>query len=112
MFMTTLPAFPAYRPRRLRQNPALRRLVREGSWGPQKLVAPLFVWTKKAKQAIGSMPGLYRFGIAEAALEAKKLQELGVGGVLLFGLPAAKDPQGSQAHAAGGVVQQDRKSVV
>ena len=101
-----VPGFPAYRPRRLRENPNLRRLVREGTWGPQKLVAPLFVSEKKGKRPIPSMPGLHRFGIAGAAAEAKKLEGLGIGGVLLFGIPASKDAQGSQAFAAGGVVQQ------
>jgi len=81
-------------------------LVREGTWGPEKLVAPLFVSNKKGKQAIPSMPGLFRLGIAEAAAEAKRLAELGIGGLLLFGIPASKDAQGTQAHAAGGVVQQ------
>ena len=104
--MTGLSSFPAYRPRRLRENPALRGLVREGSWGPEKLVAPMFVSAKNGKQAIASMPGLSRLGIAEAAAEAKKLEGLGIGGLLLFGVPAVKDPQGAQAFAAGGVVQQ------
>ncbi len=108
---TSLASFPSYRPRRLRENPALRRLVREGDWGPQKLVAPLFVTAKKGKQSISSMPGLHRFGIAEAAAEAKKLEALGIGGVLLFGIPAAKDERGSQAFAAGGVVQQAVQAV-
>ena len=104
--MTGMSTFPAYRPRRLRENPLLRRLVREGDWGPQKLVAPLFISAKKGKQPIPSMPGLHRFGVAEAAAEGKKLEGLGIGGVLLFGIPAVKDAQGSQAFAAGGVVQQ------
>ena len=104
--MTGFPYYPAYRPRRLRENPVLRRLVREGDWGPQKLVAPLFVTAKKGKQPIPSMPGLHRFGIAAAAAEAKKLEGLGVGGVLLFGIPASKDAGGTSAFAAGGVVQQ------
>ena len=104
--MSLISGFPVQRPRRLRENPALRRLVREGDWGPQKLVAPLFISAKKGKQPIPSMPGLHRFGVAEAAAEAKKLEGLGIGGVLLFGIPASKDAQGSQAFAAGGVVQQ------
>ncbi|MDO8729960.1 MAG: porphobilinogen synthase [Candidatus Omnitrophota bacterium] len=104
--MNLISGFPVQRPRRLRENPVLRRLVREGDWGPQKLVAPLFVTTKKGKQRISSMPGLHRFGIAAAAAEAKKLEGLGIGGVLLFGIPASKDERGSQAFAAGGVVPQ------
>ena len=104
--MTGFSSYPAYRPRRLRENLLLRRLVREGTWGPEKLVAPMFVSAKKGKQAIPSMPGLFHLGIAEAAAEAKRLAELGIGGLLLFGIPASKDAQGTQAHAAGGVVQQ------
>ncbi len=103
--MSILSGFPVQRPRRLRENPVLRRLVREGSWGPEKLIAPLFVTSRKGKQVIPSMPGIFRLGIAEAAAEAKQLQKLGVGGVLLFGIPAAKDSQGAQAHAEEGVVQ-------
>ena len=98
--------YPHYRPRRLRENPRLRQLVREGDWGPQKLVAPIFVMAKKGKQPIPSMPGLHRLGIAAAAAEARKLEGLGIGAVLLFGIPASKDAQGSRAFAAGGVVQQ------
>ncbi len=104
--MTGTPSYPVYRPRRLRENPSLRRLVREGTWGPEKLVAPLFVSNKKGKQAIPSMPGLFRLGIAEAAAEAKRLAELGIGGLLLFGIPVSKEAQGNSAFAAGGVVQQ------
>ena len=109
--MSLISGFPTQRPRRLRENPALRRLVREGEWGPQKLVAPLFVTAKKGKQEISSMSGLRRFGIADATAEAKKLEGLGVGGVLLFGIPAVKDERGSQAFAAGGVVQQAVQAV-
>ena len=109
--MSVISGFPTQRPRRLRENPVLRRLVREGEWGPQKLVAPIFVTAKKGKQAIASMPGLHRFGISDAAAEAKKLEALGIGGVLLFGIPAAKDERGSQAFAAGGVVQQAVQAV-
>ena len=86
-------------------------MVREGAWGPGKLIAPLFVTAGRGKQAISSMPGVFRLGVAEAAAEAKKLARLGVGGVLLFGIPAKKDAQGSQAAAADGVVQQAVRAI-
>jgi porphobilinogen synthase len=94
------------RPRRLRRTPALRALVRETRLHPSMLVAPLFVQPGvNRRDAIGSMPGQARLSPDLAAAEAARLAELGVGGVILFGLPESKDPLGTEASADGGIVQ-------
>jgi porphobilinogen synthase len=92
--------------RRLRRTPALRALVRETRLHPSMFVAPLFVQPGTGRRdAIGSMPGQARLSADLAAEEAERLAELGVGGVILFGLPEAKDPLGTEASAAHGIVQ-------
>ena len=92
--------------RRLRRTPALRALVRETRLHPSMLVAPLFVQPGIARRdPIGSMPGQARLSPDLAAEEAARLAELGVGGVILFGLPSAKDPEGTEGYAEDGVVQ-------
>ena len=105
--MADLPSFPDYRLRRLRAAPSLRRLVEETRLEASRLVAPLFVTLGTTKkQAIPSMPGLYRLSVEEAAKEARDLSKLGIGGVLLVGIPSRKDPRGSGAAADNGVIQQ------
>lgn len=94
------------RPRRLRRTPALRALVRETRLHPSMLVAPLFVRPGSGlREPIASMPGQARLTPDLAAQEAARLADLGVGGVILFGLPEAKDPDGSGASAQDGIVQ-------
>ena len=94
------------RPRRLRRTPALRALVRETRLHPSMLVAPLFVQPGAGRRdPIGSMPGQARLSSDLAAEEAARLAELGVGGVILFGLPESKDASGSEASAEDGIVQ-------
>ena len=94
------------RPRRLRRTAALRNLVRETRLDPSMLVAPLFVQPGSGRrEAIASMPGVARMSPDVAAAEAARLAELGVGGVILFGLPEAKDANGSQASDDSGIVQ-------
>jgi porphobilinogen synthase len=94
------------RPRRLRRTPALRALVRETRLHPSMLVAPLFVRPGSGvREPIGSMPGQVRLSPDLAAEEASRLAELGVGGVILFGLPEAKDALGSGASNDDGIVQ-------
>jgi porphobilinogen synthase len=96
----------AIRPRRLRRTPALRALVRETRLHPSMLVAPLFVRAGSGvREPIESMPGQARLSPDLAAEEAARLAELGVGGVILFGLPGAKDALGSGASAEDGIVQ-------
>ncbi len=100
------PATDPIRPRRLRRTPALRALVRETRLHPSMLVAPLFVQPGSGLRVpVDSMPGVSRMSPDVAADEAARLADLGVGGVLLFGLPETKDPLGSEASAEDGVVQ-------
>ncbi|GIW17297.1 MAG: delta-aminolevulinic acid dehydratase [Tepidiforma sp.] len=95
------------RHRRLRSTEAMRRLVRETELTPAHLVYPLFVEAGLAgRSPIPSMPGQDRLGLDALAEEARSLARLGIGGVMLFGLPAAKDDAGSGAWAADGIVQQ------
>jgi porphobilinogen synthase len=94
------------RPRRLRRTTALRSLVRETRLDPAMLVAPLFVRPGSGiREPIGSMPGVDRVSPDVAADDAAALAALGVGGVILFGLPAGKDPTGTEASAEDGIVQ-------
>ena len=98
---------PTDRPRRLRRTPALRALVRETRLHPEMLVAPLFVRPGRGvREPIASLPGHARLSVDEAVAEARRLAELGVGGVLLFGLPESKDAEGSGAFAEDGIVQE------
>jgi porphobilinogen synthase len=85
----------------------MRRLVRENELTPSHLIYPLFVEAGlSGRQPIPSMPGQDRLGLDAIADEARKIARLGIGGVMLFGLPAAKDDLGSGAWAADGIVQQ------
>ena len=97
--------FPATRLRRLRATPALRAMARETALTPADLVAPLFVCHgENARRPIASMPGHAQVSVDEATRDAEALAALGVGGVILFGLPASKDAEGREAYAANGIV--------
>ena len=96
----------AHQPRRLRENPVLRRLVRETTLEPGRLIAPLFVTEAGKSRPVDSMPGISRLSVKDAVEESARLEQWGVGGVLLFGIPRTKDAKGSRAHASDGVVQQ------
>ncbi|HZQ47722.1 MAG TPA: porphobilinogen synthase [Verrucomicrobiae bacterium] len=99
--------FPAYRPRRLRQSPALRRLVSETHLNVSQLVLPFFVRAgHKLRRPIGAMPGVFQLSPDELVREAAQAHQLGVPAVLLFGIPESKDSQASGAFAAKGIVQQ------
>lgn len=99
-------SFPTHRPRRLRRTPALRRLVAETSLTVDDLVAPLFVREGiTAPQPIGSLPGVVQHTVESLVAEAKRLVELGVPGLILFGVPATKNPEGSEAWNPEGIVQ-------
>jgi porphobilinogen synthase len=98
--------FPERRLRRLRRTPALRRLVAETRLGVDDLVAPLFVREGTAGPVpIASMPGEVQHSLDSLVVEAKRLVSLGVPGLILFGVPAHKDAQGSGAWDPHGVVQ-------
>jgi porphobilinogen synthase len=95
------------RPRRLRRGEAMRRLVRETRLDPAMLVAPIFVRPGSGiREPIGSLPGQHRVSPDEAVRDVERLAGLGVGGVILFGLPSRKDPAGSEAWARDGIVQE------
>src|SRR5450631_1674919 len=99
-------AFPTDRPRRLRRNEAMRSFVRETRLSPEGFVYPLFVCPGEGvRKAIGSMPGVFNLSIDEAVKEAEEAAQLGLGGLLLFGLPESKDEQGSGAYDDAGIVQ-------
>ena len=97
--------FPNERPRRLRRTPGIRALVRETTVAPSDLVLPLFVSeVLTAARPIGTMPGVSQLPVADAVAEAKEAARLGLGGVILFGLPKAKDARGTAAYDPNGPV--------
>jgi porphobilinogen synthase len=99
--------FPTCRPRRLRQSPALRRLVRETSLHAGQLVLPLFARPgRKVRHPVPSMPGVFQLSPDEVVREAEKAHQMGVPAVLLFGIPDQKDERASGAYARQGIVQQ------
>jgi porphobilinogen synthase len=99
-------AFPTTRLRRLRRTPALRDLVRETQLSPQDLLLPIFVEAGlNGRKPIEAMPGVDRLGIDEAVREAGELVSLGIPGLMLFGIPAHKDEEGSGAWDDEGIVQ-------
>lgn len=103
----TRPGFPTVQPRRLRQTPALRRLVRETRLNPSNFIYPLFiVHGQKVRREVPSMPGVYQQSVDMLAGEADELQSLKIPAVILFGLPASKDPIGLENFADNGIVQQ------
>src|ERR1700731_580549 len=98
--------FPLIRMRRTRRTEALRSLVRETRLEPGQLIYPLFLCPGEGvRREIGSMPGAFNLSADEAAKEAEAAAALGYGGVLLFGLPEAKDEQATGAWAEDGIVQ-------
>ncbi|NIR42496.1 MAG: porphobilinogen synthase [Gemmatimonadetes bacterium] len=97
--------FPTVRPRRLRRSARLRAMVRETSVEPVDLIAPIFVTYEDGRHPVSAMPGVEQLSVSAAAEEAARLESLGVGAVLLFGIPESKDARGSGAYAADGIVQ-------
>jgi porphobilinogen synthase len=98
-------SFPVHRPRRLRGDRRLRRLVRETTLAPDDLIAPLFVCEGRGvRREIASLPGQFHLSVDTILEEAAALREAGIAGVILFGLPAHKDDSGSAAAAADGPV--------
>jgi len=104
--------YPMFRPRRLRQNDTFRRLVRETHLNIDDLIQPLFVvHGRGVRQEIASMPGCFHLSVDELAKEAKEVAAMGIPGIILFGLPAAKDAAGSEAYAEDGIIQQAVRAV-
>ena len=105
-------SFPETRLRRLRRTPALRRLVRETTLGPDNFIYPLFVCPGKGiKREIPSLPGQFHFSVDELPREAEEIARLGIPGVILFGLPEKKDEVGSEAWHAEGIVQRALRAI-
>ena len=99
------------RPRRLRQTEALRSLVRETELNARDLVYPLFVRHGQGRTPIASMPGIAQLSVDEAVQEAEAAASLGVPAVILFGIPAQKDPVGLENFAPDGIVQQAIRAI-
>ncbi len=103
---------PLERPRRLRRTEALRSLVRETDLTPRQLIAPLFVKEGiVAPEPIASMPGQLQHTLESLAKEAREIRSRGVRAFLLFGVPARKDAEGSQAYDPAGISQQGLKAL-
>jgi porphobilinogen synthase len=110
--MSPDPLFPTARMRRLRYHPAVRELVREIRLVPSQCILPLFVCTGRGvRQPIGSMPGHHQLSVDEIVVEAREAEALGLGGILLFGIPAAKNASGSDSYSDSGIVQQAVRAV-
>jgi len=98
--------FPVTRLRRLRRTEALRSLVRETHLAPSMLIQPVFVCPGEGvRKQVASMPGVFNLSVDEAVKEAHAAAALGIGGLLLFGIPAEKDEKGSGAYADDGITQ-------
>jgi porphobilinogen synthase len=103
--MRSMP-FPIHRPRRLRANDRIRSLVRETRFTPAQFILPLFVCPGEGiRKEIRAMPGNYQLSIDELILECEQVQSLGIGGVILFGLPESKDEEASEGYSDNGTVQ-------
>ena len=104
--------FPQTRLRRLRTTAPMRALVRETHLHPGALVYPLFLCPGEGvRREVKSMPGVYNVSVDEAVKEAEQAASLGLGGLLLFGLPESKDEQGSGAYDTAGITQQGLRAL-
>jgi porphobilinogen synthase len=110
--MAFVMSYPFERPRRLRRTERLRAMVRETTLSPANLIYPLFVAPGEGlRREIASLPGCFHLSVDRIAREAEEVEKLGIGGVILFGLPSAKDPVGSEGYADDGVVQQAVRAI-
>lgn len=105
-------AFPVTRLRRLRQSEPLRSLVRETHLEPSNFIYPLFVCPgERVRKEISSMPGVFNLSVDEAVKEAREAKSLGLGGIILFGLPEKKDEVATGAWAEDGIVQRATRAI-
>lgn len=105
-------AFPSTRLRRLRQNPNIRNLIRETELNVKDLVLPLFVKGEKGqKNPIASMPGHFQIPLEKLPEEIHEVAKLGISSILLFGIPAEKDPVGSHSCSEQGIIQKAIKTI-
>jgi porphobilinogen synthase len=104
--------FPIHRPRRLRTTEAMRRIVRETSLEPANFILPLFICPGEGiRKPIGSMPPHCQISIDAAVDECREIHSLGIGGVILFGLPESKDEEASGAYDDNGIVQKAIRAI-
>jgi porphobilinogen synthase len=104
--------FPSYRPRRLRRNANIRRMVRETHLHVEDFIYPMFsAFGENIKKEIPSMPGIYQQSIENIVAEAKEVHELGIPAVILFGIPEEKDPVGSDAYSETGIIQNTIRAI-
>jgi porphobilinogen synthase len=105
-------SFPVTRLRRMRQSDALRSLVRETRLTPTNFIYPLFVCPGEGvRKEISSMPGVFNISVDEAVREAEEAKALGLGGIILFGLPEKKDEVATGAWADDGIVQRATRAI-
>lgn len=98
--------FPVHRPRRLRANPTIRRMISETTLEVNDLIYPMFVVEgKSVRNQISSMPGNFQLSIDEFLKEAKLVESLGIPAIIIFGIPSIKDEEASQAYSETGIVQ-------
>ncbi|MCL4402676.1 MAG: porphobilinogen synthase [Acidobacteria bacterium] len=104
--------FPIHRMRRLRATESLRNLVRETHLEPSQFILPLFVCPGEGvRREIGAMPGNYQMSVDQIVRECAEVHSLGIGGVILFGLPESKDEFASGAYAEDGIVQRAIRAI-
>ena len=104
--------YPIYRPRRLRANENLRRMIRETTLSVDDLIMPLFVRPgRKVRKPISSMPGNYQFSVDEIVKEARKAADLGVPAIILFGIPPKKDARGTAGYKKNNIVARAIKAI-
>jgi porphobilinogen synthase len=105
-------SFPVTRPRRLRRSEAIRSLARETRLSAQGFIYPMFVCPgKKIRNPIASMPGVAQQSVDTFLEECREVEQLGIPGIILFGIPEKKDALGTEAYAADGVVQRAIEAV-
>ncbi|SFM94363.1 porphobilinogen synthase [Thermodesulforhabdus norvegica] len=104
--------FPVYRPRRMRRNEALRRLLRETVLSVNDLICPFFVMPGEGvRNEVRSMPGVFQLSVDELLKDVREVFDLGIPAIILFGIPEHKDERGSEAYAKTGIIQQAVKAV-
>ena len=98
--------YPEHRPRRLRRSEGIRRMVRETKLSVDDLIYPLFAAAGKGiRKEIASMPGVFQLSVENLVKEVREVGDLGIPAILLFGIPARKDPVGSDACSDNGIIQ-------
>ena len=104
--------FPSHRPRRLRRNENIRRLVRETHLTLDDLIYPIFIrYGENIAEEVPSMPGVYRYSVDKAVEEVKKVRDLGIPAVILFGIPEHKDEVGSDTWSDEGIIQRALRAI-